>query len=851
MNHEILETFSSQLRAVFARSIDTAWELQQESIPPVFLLWSISVQEGCAGADILKKYALTSESIRAQFPLERSHTLRTEEVRNPGETKTMTFLWPEFSTHTKRIIERGAIIAFELQHGYVGTEHLLLALIERADETIAALLNTQQLNVAELTQHIIMTMRSAQALHDIQHVTSMKDGSMNARTTTVQKKNEANESETPALDFFGTDLTSPTQQQRLTPVIGRGDEINRLIHILARKTKNNPVLIGDPGVGKTAIVEGLAQRIVEGSVPDVLLGKRIVSLDLTSMISGTMYRGDYESRIKAVIEELKEHPEVIVFIDELHTIIGAGSATPGSLDTAHMLKPPLARGELRCIGATTIEEYRKHIEADSALERRFQPITVEESTPEATLHILKGVQKSYANFHHVTYTPEAIHATITYAARYLPDRHFPDKAIDILDEAGAMKRSGQPHSEEQKTIQSITSQLRDVRQNKMRAIKAERLEEAAGFKKTEDGYVAQLKELHSTLTEPHRLEVTESDVATVVAAMCHVPVAYLNNAHTTSTHSLERTIEKRVFGQHEAVHNIVSIIERSLAGLQSEQRPLASVLCYGPAGVGKTTLAQTLATELFHSPDSLLHLNMSEFSEGFSITKILGAPAGYVGHKDTIKFIDHIRRHPYSVVLCDEIEKAHPDVMGLFIQMMNQGKITDGTGRTILCNHTIFIFTANIAEETFTKQAELGFALGDKTPAKKIEKRPIKLTEYFSSELLSSLDAHIAFEALSQRSVEHIVRHHLTQLNTRLKKSELNIQLTKRALAYIAKKGFTPETGARGIAQTLIQEIEQPLASGILNKTFTAGNHITVDCVKEKLAWDTRTKKTTAPSRNK
>ncbi|MCW1930426.1 MAG: ATP-dependent Clp protease ATP-binding subunit [Candidatus Kerfeldbacteria bacterium] len=848
MNQDILEKFSSQLREVFARSIDTAWELQEEHIPPVFILWSIAMQEGSTGADILKKYNISAEHIREQFPL-MSSSPRTEQMRTAEGTKTVSFLWPEFSTHTKRVIERGAVIAFELQHMYIGTEHVLLALIERADERINAILAQQKVQSEELTQHIIMMMRSAQAIHDIQQAGNqhMNEHSHSPRVTTqapTQRKGSEMESETPALDAFGVDLTSTEQQQRLSPVVGRTEEIDRLIHVLSRKTKNNPVLVGEPGVGKTAIVEGLAQRIVRGTVPDALIGKRIVALDLTLMISGTMYRGDYEARMKSIIEELKEHTDIIVFIDELHTIVGAGNNTQGSLDTAHMLKPALARGELRCIGATTTEEYRKHIEADSALERRFQPITIAEPSEKETLDILKGIEQHYADFHRVVYTEEAIRNAVDYAARYLPDRHFPDKAIDILDEAGAMKRGSQPSSGVEKRISEITAHLRDVRKRKILAIKNEQFQDAIDLKKAEDQYAEELAQskLKHAKQKTGAVAVTQADIASVVARMCRVPVEYMNTK--TSAVDLEKRMSQEVFGQKEAIHTVVSIIERSLAGLHNEHKPLASILFLGPSGVGKTLLAQTLAQELFHSHEALLHMNMAEFSEGFAVTKMLGAPAGYVGHKDTVKFIDHIRRHPYSVVLFDEIEKAHPDVVHLIIDMIDRGRVTDSTGRVVMCNHVVFIITSHIAEDTFTKRAQLGFEFTSSKKQKEEAKSAINVQEYFQTELLNVLDAHITFAPLSKKAMCAIVQRAVAALNTRLIDRNVSLSLSAQAIEHIAVASFSPDTGARGVKQIFAQMIEQPLANQLLQEKIVDHDRVRIDVMKEKLHWTIQHKET-------
>jgi ATP-dependent Clp protease ATP-binding subunit ClpC len=636
------------------------------------------------------------------------------------------------------------------------------------------------------------------------------------------------------LDFFSTDLTSESQKEKLNPVIGRENEIDRLIHILSRRNKNNPMLIGDPGVGKTAIVEGLARRITEGAVPEILMNKRVVSLDLGSVLAGTMYRGEFESRFKQVIEELRTHPDIILFIDEIHTIVGAGGVSGGTLDAANLLKPALARGDVRCIGATTGEEFRKHIENDAALERRFQSIRVDEPSEAHTVSMLQGLRPALEEYHHVTMSDDVLRAATQFAARYIPDRRLPDKAIDLVDEAGAKAHVNRQVPVVVKKMEEFHRLLHKVRHQKKQAVRSERYQLAVELKKKEKTIADKLQELEGMvkkLSVPKTI-ITIADIAHVVSSATGIPLEQVMATGHQQAHNIAQQLKDRVVGQDEAIDAVAAVLKRSYAGVSAPHRPLGSFLFLGPSGVGKTELAKVIASELFGDRKALLRLDMSEFSEGFTVSKLIGAPAGYVGHKEGVKFIDHIRRKPYSVVLFDEIEKAHPDIFNLLLQMLDEGRLTDSTGREVNFRNTIIILTSNIGIDQFTKQAELGFGGNPAVTTPKFEEIQTGilagLQNDFPSEFLNRIDHHIVFRPLTAKAVEGIVDIHWREVQKRLADRGFRVKLTADARALIAKKSFRADEGARRVAKTITDLIENPLADKIMSGHYEPGTVIQI-----------------------
>lgn len=832
MNLDILDRFTSHLRNTLSRSIDVAWEVQQERIPPLFLFIGLCEQRGSIASEILRRNHITVEKLEPHMQHVRTHTKRT--TTPSGEA--IGFLWPEFSAHTKKIIERATALSFASKHQYIGTEHVLLAMVEKPDQTLLNIFAEHNVPLERLKEQLLTVMNGTSKFTEMQHVFSQSEQAQHGDAATahaIHEHGDEDASETPALDYFSVDLTSEQQKEKLHPVVGREREIDRIIHVLSRRTKNNPLLIGEPGVGKTAIVEGLARRIIEGNVPDILLNKRVVALDLGLVLAGTMYRGEFESRFKQLTEELRSHPNTILFIDEIHTIVGAGGVSGGTLDAANLLKPALARGDLRCIGATTADEFRKHIENDAALERRFQPIQVDEPTETATVEMLKGMRAGLETFHHITIPDDVLVAAAQLSARYIPDRRLPDKAIDLVDEAGAKVRVQRAVPANVKKIQEHRAALVQLRQQKKLAVRTERYQHAVDLKAREKeliDLIASLEKSGNTQAMP-KTALCVTDIAHVVSTSTGIPMDHLLAGTKRQAQDFATNIKHSIVGQDHAVDAVTAAIKRAYAGLTSPHRPLASFLFLGPSGVGKTELAKTIATEVFNDRKALIRLDMSEFAEGFTVSKLIGAPAGYVGHKEGVKFIDQVRRKPYSVVLFDEIEKAHPDIFNLLLQILDEGRLTDSTGREINFRNTIIILTSNIGIDMFTKQAELGFS--GAVPVSRAPEDPTAailadVQNAFPTEFLNRIDQHIVFRPLSQKSVEKIVSLHWQRIHARLQERGYTVTLTRAARALIAKKSFRAEEGARRVAKVLTDLIENPLADTIVNGHMRAGTRLQI-----------------------
>ncbi|MFH1172950.1 MAG: ATP-dependent Clp protease ATP-binding subunit, partial [bacterium] len=735
---------------------------------------------------------------------------------------------PKLSIEARKGIEKAVLIANLNNHKYVGTEHLLISLEQLQEKDWLGWLAQNQINLKRLKDYAPLLLKTTSRFSEItDNAIAGKEAIAGHPLLPGLEKTAS------ALENFTTNLTDDEIQQNIDPVIGREEEISRLIQILARRTKNNPVLLGEAGVGKTAIVEGLAKKILAGQVPDVLLNKKIICLDLGATVAGTMFRGEFENRIKQIIEQVKNDPNLILFIDELHNIIGAGSAQ-GSLDAANILKPALARGQLRCIGATTFNEYKKHIANDPALERRFQPIIIEEPTADKTKAILLGIKENYEKYHQVSITNDAIEAAVDLSQRYLTDSFLPDKAIDLLDEAASGKRIKKKKDKDIQLLEDAEMALKKISQDKEKAIQAENFSQAMTIKGREQSALAKLEYLKAKIAGQKVKtvgKITRKEIAEIIAKMTKVPVTDLLTPEKDQLLNLEKIIGQKIIGQDEAVQAISQAIRRARAGLASRQRPLGSFIFLGPSGVGKTELAKVLAETVFGSPKALIRLDMSEFSESFNISKLIGAPAGYVGYRDTNKLTDAVRHRPYSVVLFDEIEKAHPETFNLLLQILEDGQLTDATGKAVNFKNTIIILTSNIGLSELNHCARLGFgsqANAKPEPAEaeygKIKERLLaELKEQFRPEFLNRLDKIIIFRPLNQEAIKKIVGLQITELNQRLAEMDIRLILDQASLDLIALRSHLPQEGARAIRRNIQELLENQLADQLLKNQIKAG----------------------------
>ena len=728
-----------------------------------------------------------------------------------------------FTPRTKRIFELGFIEARNLGHNYVGTEHLLLGLLAEGEGVAIVVLNKLGVNIDELKK-LVLSMVTSQV-------------------SNPGKSEEQLNNDTPNLDKYGIDLNKLAESGGIDPVIGRSKEIERVIQVLSRRTKNNPVLVGEPGVGKTAIAEGLAQKIIEGNIPEIIKDKRVVTLDLPSMIAGAKYRGEFEERLKSVMEELKEVRNVILFIDELHTIVGAGAAE-GAIDASNILKPVLARGELQIVGATTIDEYRKYIEKDSALERRLQPITVEEPSVEDTIKILEGLRDKYEAHHRVKITDEAIKAAAELSSRYITDRFLPDKAIDLIDEAGSMIRISSFVSPTE--LKSLEEKLEDLLQEKEEAINTQNYEKAAKIRDTE----RQLKEeIEANKTKWEKEKQTSNmvvgyeEIAKIVSDWTNIPVTRMTTEESERLLNLEKTLHEKVIGQEQAVKAISNAVRRARVGLKDPDKPIGSFIFVGPTGVGKTYLAKALAEDLFGDEDSMIRVDMSEYMEKHSVSRLIGSPPGYIGHDEGGQLTEAVRRKPYSVILFDEIEKAHPDVFNALLQILDDGRLTDSKGRTVNFKNTVIIMTSNVGATTIRKQNVLGFSTGADDNREEYEKMKETIKEElkrtFRPEFLNRLDEVIVFHNLKEEDIISIVELMIKDLEKRLLNMDVKIKISDKTKSYIAKKGFDPVYGARPLERTIRSMIEDELAEELLKGNITKTDNIFIDMEDEKLVFKT------------
>lgn len=740
----------------------------------------------------------------------------------PEESNVLTADRAGYTPRAARMLEGAVEEADDLRSEKIGTEHLLLAMLREVDCMGTRLLHTMGVNIRKLQNEVLAAMG--------EEVANPRDNG-NARS-----RNEA-ATGTPTLDQYSRDLTEMARQGVMDPVVGREDEIGRVIQILSRRTKNNPCLIGEPGVGKTAVVEGLAQRITQGLVPEKMKNRRLVVLDLSGMVAGSKYRGEFEERIKKVIAEVMEHPGILLFIDELHTIIGAGGAE-GALDASNILKPSLSRGEIQIIGATTIEEYRKHIEKDAALERRFQPVTVEEPTQEQAVEILKGLRPYYEKHHGVTITDEALEAAVKMSIRYIADRHLPDKAIDLMDEAS---------SRVQLTGITVPPQLKEVEQN-LHAL-AEKKEEAIregnfsrarelqeGQKELEESY-EKLKKRQQQRYKNKKMQVTEENIAQIVSSWTKIPVQKLAQKESKRLASLEKELHKRVIGQEEAVEAVAKAIKRGRVGLKDPARPIGSFLFLGPTGVGKTELSKALAETVFGSEQAMIRVDMSEYMEKHSVSKLIGSPPGYVGYEEGGQLSEKIRRNPYSVILFDEIEKAHPDVFNILLQVLDDGHITDAQGRKVDFKQTCIIMTSNAGAQSIVEPKRLGFSQGeDKKKDYEDMKRGVmeEVRRIFKPEFLNRVDEILVFHMLDKQEIRQIVNILVKKLEKRCKE-QLDIELVVRNSVkdYLAENGFDSKYGARPLKRAIQNKLEDRMAEEILDGKIHRGDRVIVSVSKK------------------
>ncbi len=790
------------------------------------LLGLIKLGQGVA-VNVLQKMGLDLETVRMEVE---------KQVGSGPETKMVGNI--PYTPRVKKVLALASKEAKALQHSYVGTEHILLGLLREGEGVAARVLKSLEVDIERTRNEI---------LKELDPNFSAQEGEGGGESIPAESGSGKKDGKSPALRAFGRDLTEMARKAELDPVIGRADEIERVIQILCRRTKNNPVLIGEAGVGKTAIAEGLAQEIIAGNVPELLRDKRVITLDLALMVAGTKYRGQFEERIKAVMDEIRKAKNVILFIDELHTIVGAGSAE-GAMDASNIIKPALSRGELQCIGATTLNEYRKYIEKDSALERRFQTVKVEPPTVDQTVQILKGIRPKYEAHHKAKISDEALEAAAKLSDRYLTGRFLPDKAIDIMDEAGARARIGA--MTRPPNVKDIEAEIETIKADKEAAIKAQDFERAASLrdaeKQAKDKLDAVLAEWRAK-KEEQEVHVTEDDIMHVLSKWTGVPLNRMEQKESAKLLAMEEELKGKVIGQDEAVVAISKALRRSRADLKDPRRPIGSFVFLGPTGVGKTFLCRTLAEFMFGDADALIQLDMSEYMEKFTASRLIGSPPGYVGYEEGGQLSEAVRRRPYSIVLFDEIEKAHPDVMHLMLQILEEGKVTDSLGRKIDFRNTIIIMTSNVGAELIKKQTSLGFGapkLDDNYDTMR-DKILEETKRVFKPEFLNRLDDTIVFHTLTKPDLVRIVDLEVSKLVARLKAKSIHIELDQAAHELLIEKGYDPAYGARPMRRAVERYLEDPMAEELLKGTVKEGDSIKVTRDKDKLQFTTEADKAT------
>ena len=801
--------FTEKANKALNLAIESAEEMRHNYVGTEHILYGLVKEGSGVAATALNECGVTEDALR-------------EKLESINGTMSLVELTPDdFTPRTKRVLRAAVIISSKTGYTYVGTEHLLLAILSESDSYAVAFLEELGVSVERLAQAVSKGMQGG-----------AEEGFGGFENESAPNGSQKGGS---ALDKFGRDLTQAAKNGEIDPVIGREKEIQRVIQILSRRTKNNPVLIGEPGVGKTAVAEGLALEIAKGNVPEILKDKRVVSLDLTGMVAGAKYRGDFEERIKAAIDEVKKSKNTILFIDELHTIVGAGAAE-GSADAANILKPSLARGDFQVIGATTLNEYRKYIEKDAALERRFQPVKVGEPTPEQAVQILKGLRDSYEAHHKVKITDEAINAAVTLSSRYIADRYLPDKAIDLIDEGASKVRLASLTSPD--NVKELEDEIADYEKEKASAINEQDFERAARLRDEQKELQTKLDDAKKKWQEQQKGnsgEVTAEDIAKIVSEWTGIPVVQLTKEESERLLNMENVLHERVIGQSEAVTAIAKAIRRGRVGLKDPKRPVGSFIFLGPTGVGKTELCKALAEAMFVDENAMLRLDMSEYMEKHTVSKLIGSPPGYVGFEEGGQLTEKVRRKPYSVVLFDEIEKAHPDVFNMLLQILEDGRLTDSQGRTVDFKNTIIIMTSNVGARLITeKQSSLGFN-SENENAEESEKKDIKelvtgeLRKVFRPEFLNRVDDIIVFNKLNKDEIKQIAVKMLKTLENRLDKMNIKISFTDNAVSEIADKGFDENYGARPLRRAIQNEIEDPLSEQMLEGKVKDGAVVTCD----------------------
>ncbi len=802
------EKFTDKARKVLVLAQDEARQLHQPYVGTEHILLGLITENEGLAAQALERLGVKYDDVVQNI---RQIATIDEDADVSGHLS--------FTPRVKRVLENSLREAMQMGQSYISTEHLLLGIVREGEGTAIDVLQRMGVSGDDVRK----------TMNDIVGQTPVMAGRNGFQQPGAQKNS--------MLEEFGTDLTKKAKEGMLDPVIGRASEIERVMQILSRRQKNNPLILGEPGVGKTAIAEGLAQLIVAGQVPDLLRNKRLVTLDVSALVAGSKYRGEFEERMKNVVKEVMESGDVLLFIDEIHTIIGAGSAE-GSIDAAAILKPPLSRGEIQIIGATTLEEYRKHLEKDSALERRFQPITVNEPSEEQAMRIMEGLKDKYEAHHHVQFTEEALRAAVQLSSRYIQDRFLPDKAIDVLDEAGARMRIRNMTLPPE--LRELDDKLRKVRADKDKAIGDQKFERAATLRDKESELKRKLDEAKSKWEEKSAKslhQVTIEDIANVVSMSTGVPVANLTEAETEKLLRMEGVLHERVVGQDEAVTALSKAIRRSRSGLKDPKRPAGSFIFLGPSGVGKTELSKALAEFLFNSEDALLTFDMSEYMEKHSVSRLVGSPPGYVGFDDGGQLTKAVRQKPYSVVLFDEIEKAHPDVFNILLQILEEGRLTDAQGRTVDFRNTVIIMTSNVGARDIAQSTSLGFSpqgsnggLSDDEIKSRVMSEVKKM---FRPEFLNRLDEIIVFKSLTAEQIAEIVELMIADLRDRMIDQNMSINLTPAAVEYLASEGIDPTYGARPLRRAIQRMIEDPISEQILEGRWKSGSIVEVDVEDE------------------
>ncbi len=857
--YNMKNNYSKRLMDVLEYSREEAARLQNSYIGPEHLMLGI-IRDGEGKAmEILRGLHVDERNVKKKIE---------EEIKNTGETEDAVHHNITVSKTTERVLRMSMLESRLLKKEETDTEHLLLAILKEEFNVAAKVLNDAGITYRNVYSYLISEngLRQSYLMEQTEEIQDGYTDDEEEEEEDYPSRRESSRSyaggsagqskstnDTPVLDNFGMDMTRAAAEHKLDPIVGREKEIERLAQILSRRKKNNPILIGEPGVGKSAIVEGLALRIVERKVSRILFDKRVINLDMASIVAGTKYRGQFEERIKAILNELAKNPNIILFIDEIHTIVGAGSAS-GSMDAANMLKPALARGEIQCIGATTLDEYRKNIEKDGALERRFQKVIVDPTTAEETLQILQNIKERYEEHHNVNYTPEALQACVKLAGRYISDRNFPDKAIDALDEAGS--RVHVSNISVPKHIEELEAKIEATKNEKLAAVKSQNFELAASFRDKERQYLLQLDAAKARWEEElqeHRETVDEDKVAEVVAMMSGVPVQRIAKAENVKLLEMTESLKKKVIGQDEAVNKVVKAIQRNRVGLKDPNKPIGTFMFLGPTGVGKTHLAKMLAEYLFDSSDSLIRIDMSEYLEKFAVTRLIGAPPGYVGYEEGGQLTEKVRRKPYSVVLLDEIEKAHPDVFNLLLQVLDEGRLTDSLGRQIDFKNTILIMTSNIGTRQLKDFGRgVGFhAHAEGEPDKDFSRSVIQkaLNKAFAPEFLNRIDDIIMFDQLDKGAIHKIIDIELQGIYKRVESLGYKLELIETAKDFIANKGYDIQFGARPLKRAIQKYLEDEMAEMIIQASVGEGDTIVVDFDPEKQEIVTQVKKSVTPEK--